>query len=96
MAVPPDVALLDIGMPVMDGYQLATEIRRRVPEHRARLIAVTGYAQPEDRARAHEVGFDLHLTKPVDPEELRRVLERAAHELGAVPRREHPRPAGRA
>jgi signal transduction histidine kinase len=59
----PDIALLDIGLPVMDGYELA----RRMREQRAvYLVAVTGYGQDSDRARARDAGFDRHLVKPVD------------------------------
>ncbi len=61
----PEVCLLDIGLPVMDGYELAARIRELVPEP-PRLIALTGYGRPHDRARSQQVGFDLHLVKPVD------------------------------
>jgi signal transduction histidine kinase/CheY-like chemotaxis protein len=59
----PDAALLDIGLPVIDGYQLARELRIRVPE--IQLIAITGYGQANDRDRALEAGFGAHLVKPV-------------------------------
>ena len=66
----PDVVLLDIGLPGMDGYEVAVRLRE-IPETRAScLIALTGYGQPADRARAREAGFDHHLTKPADPDEL--------------------------
>ena len=62
----PDVAILDIGLPGMDGYELATRIRR-MPEHgKLRLLALTGYGQPEDAASTREAGFDVHLVKPID------------------------------
>lgn len=71
----PDVALVDIGLPLMDGYQLARRFRQ-LPELRAtRLFAVTGYGQLSDRLRSAEAGFDRHLVKPVDLEELRRLIE---------------------
>jgi PAS domain S-box-containing protein len=71
----PDVALLDIGMPGMDGYQVARQLRS-LPEGKGmRLIAVTGYGQPADRDLALEAGFDSHLTKPVDLGELVKVME---------------------
>jgi signal transduction histidine kinase/CheY-like chemotaxis protein len=60
------VAILDIGLPVMDGYELAERIRATLGEHAPRLIALTGYGQESDRVRAREAGFAYHLTKPVD------------------------------
>ncbi|MFN3652153.1 MAG: ATP-binding protein [Armatimonadota bacterium] len=75
LADPPDIALLDIGLPKLDGYHLARELARRLDGTRPRMIAMTGYGQPEDRRRALSSGFDDHLVKPVDPDELRRVLE---------------------
>ena len=59
----PDAALLDIGLPVMDGYELAAALRGKLPK--IRLIALTGYGAPNDRQRTREAGFDAHLTKPV-------------------------------
>jgi len=73
----PDVALVDIGLPSMDGYQLARRLRQ-LPELRAtRLFAVTGYGQLADRVRSAQAGFDRHLVKPVDLEELRRLIDAA-------------------
>jgi CheY-like chemotaxis protein len=70
---PPDVVLCDIGLPGMSGYDVARELR--AARGRAlRLIAVSGYAQPEDLARAAEAGFDGHVAKPADPEQLERIL----------------------
>jgi CheY-like chemotaxis protein len=69
----PEVALVDIGLPGLDGYRLAHELRARVGEH-IRLVAITGYGGPEGRNRALAAGFDVHLVKPVQPEELARTL----------------------
>jgi CheY-like chemotaxis protein/anti-sigma regulatory factor (Ser/Thr protein kinase) len=62
----PDIAILDIGLPVMDGYELAGRMRVELGKDVPRLIALTGYGQDSDRARAREAGFAEHLTKPVD------------------------------
>ncbi|MDI1446394.1 ATP-binding protein [Polyangium sp. 6x1] len=61
----PDIALLDIGLPVMDGYELAHRLRERPELERLRLIAVTGYGQESDRSLSRKAGFDAHLVKPV-------------------------------
>jgi PAS domain S-box-containing protein len=63
----PDVAILDIGMPKMNGYTVARGIRERMGEAQPLLIAVTGWGQEEDRHRSTAAGFDHHLVKPVDP-----------------------------
>ena len=70
----PEVALLDIGLPVMDGYQLARGLRELLPDGALRLVAMTGYGQPEDRLRSNAAGFDAHLVKPIDLGQLRDVL----------------------
>jgi CheY-like chemotaxis protein len=62
----PDLALLDIGMPGMDGHQLAEAIRRDPGLRHTVLAAITGWGSGEDRERSHRAGFDHHLTKPVD------------------------------
>jgi len=72
----PQVALVDIGLPGIDGYQVASEIRARAPDLMIRLIALTGYGRPSDKKRALGAGFDMHLVKPVDPEELHQLLIR--------------------
>jgi len=63
----PDVAILDIGMPKMNGYTLAARIREVMREAKPLLIAVTGWGQEEARLRSKAAGFDHHLVKPVDP-----------------------------
>jgi signal transduction histidine kinase/ActR/RegA family two-component response regulator len=70
----PDVALLDIGMPEMDGYSAAKAIRQQRGGVDAYLIAITGWGQHEDKRRALEAGFAAHVTKPVDPNALRDLL----------------------
>lgn len=71
----PDFILLDIGLPDMNGYEVAKRLRQLQQITNVRLIAITGYGQDEDRRRSKEAGMDLHLVKPVDPKELRDVLE---------------------
>jgi CheY-like chemotaxis protein len=74
-AVPfePDVGLVDIGLPDFDGYEVARRLRAKLGAT-IRLIALTGYGQPEDRRRVLEAGFDAHVVKPVDPNDLPRIL----------------------
>lgn len=71
----PDIALVDIGLPGIDGYEVARQIRALGPPQPF-LVALTGYGRPEDRQRAAEAGFDTHLVKPVDPTDLTAVLGR--------------------
>ena len=78
----PDVAILDIGMPKMNGYSVAKSIRSRSNETQPLLIAVTGWGQEEDRRRSKEAGFDHHLVKPVDPAALSALL--ASRPLGGT------------
>ncbi len=70
----PDVILLDIGLPGMDGYQVAQELRGRPGSAEVVLIAMTGYGREEDRRRTREAGFDQHLVKPLDLDDLERLL----------------------
>ncbi|GHA84071.1 hypothetical protein GCM10007067_22830 [Lysobacter bugurensis] len=70
----PDVCLLDIGLPDMDGNELARALRRNAATAKATLVAVTGYGQETDRKNTSEAGFDHHLVKPVDPVALGAVL----------------------
>jgi CheY-like chemotaxis protein len=62
----PEIAILDIGMPGLSGYEVAQRIRARQRDQHVTLIAVTGWGQESDKARAAEAGFDHHFTKPVD------------------------------
>jgi two-component system CheB/CheR fusion protein len=70
----PDIVLLDIGLPDMDGYEVARQLRKSGASKGMTLIAVTGYGLPSDRTRSAEAGFDHHLTKPVEAEDLIRLL----------------------
>ena len=71
----PDVVLCDIGLPGMDGYAVAGSLRSEPATRAARLVALTGYGRESDRQRTREAGFDLHLVKPLEPLELKRLLE---------------------
>jgi CheY-like chemotaxis protein len=73
----PDVALIDIGLPDIEGYEVARELRRELGQSVC-LVALTGYGQPEDRDRSQAAGFDEHLVKPVDPGQLAETLGRLA------------------
>lgn len=77
----PDVVLLDIGLPGMDGYEVARNLRIEPSCQRAFLVAVTGWGQEDDRARARQHGFDAHLTKPADPDEVRRLVASVARRV---------------
>jgi len=70
----PDVALIDIGLPEMDGYEVARRVRRAAAEKRVRLIAMTGYGQAVDRQNAMQAGFDAHIVKPASAEKIMRAL----------------------
>jgi CheY-like chemotaxis protein len=74
----PDVALVDIGLPGIDGYELAARLREMDVGRSMRLVALTGYGQERDFRRSREAGFDEHLVKPVDFEKLEGVLQRRA------------------
>jgi CheY-like chemotaxis protein len=76
LAAAPEVALVDIGLPDLDGYQVAEQVRANGGDD-IYLIALTGYGQQEDRRRALNAGFNAHLVKPVDPKELARLLSEA-------------------
>ncbi len=70
----PEVAIVDIGMPGLDGYAVARRVRAELAGQSPRLVALTGYGREEDREKARRAGFDSHLTKPASPKELRRAL----------------------
>jgi CheY-like chemotaxis protein len=70
----PEIVLLDLGMPGMDGYDVARRIRQHRKYKDVVLIALTGWGQPEDRKRSNEAGFDHHLVKPVEVDALQALL----------------------
>jgi len=76
LALRPDVALIDLGLPGLDGYEIARQLRAVDDRRSILLVAVTGYGSPEDRERSLLAGFDVHLVKPVDPDLLAGVLAR--------------------
>jgi CheY-like chemotaxis protein len=71
----PDVAIVDVGLPEMDGFEVARRIRGDAKYSRVQLIALTGYGQREDRQHAMDAGFDVHLVKPVEPLQLVRLFD---------------------
>jgi PAS domain S-box-containing protein len=85
-ALRPDLLLLDVGMPVMNGLEVATAVRAESWSDATRIVALTGWGKDEDRQRALAAGFDRHMTKPVDPEALRQLLAELAAQIEAVPR----------
>ena len=84
----PDVVLLDVGLPCMDGYQVARRLRNDLRLRDAFVVSLTGYGQDSDLWRSREAGCDRHLLKPVDPEVLERLLasrKEARHEETELP-----------
>jgi len=81
-AVDPDIAIIDIGLPDISGYEVARAIRAANP--RAFLVALTGWGEPSDITRAREAGFDRHLLKPVDSALLREIVSEAARGRGEI------------
>ena len=82
VAFEPQIAFVDIGMPRMDGFEVARRLRERLGR-RVRLVALTGWGQDEDRRRSREAGFDHHLTKPPEPEVLDKLIAECTLERGA-------------
>ena len=72
----PEIALVDIGLPGLNGYEVAQRMRS-TPGGKPFLVALTGYGRTDDRRKALDAGFDAHLVKPVDPDELERLLAAA-------------------
>jgi signal transduction histidine kinase/DNA-binding response OmpR family regulator len=77
----PEAVLLDVGLPQLDGYQVARRLRQMAQTRDALIIGLTGYGMPADRQRGREAGFDHHLLKPADPAELRRLIESGSREM---------------
>jgi len=73
----PDIAFIDIGLPDMDGYELARQVRSALGQDKPLLVALSGFSQRRDRERASSAGFDDHLAKPANPADLRRLLTQA-------------------
>jgi CheY-like chemotaxis protein len=81
----PELILLDIGMPRMNGYDVCRRIRQQPWGHDVVIIALTGWGQDQDRQQSQEAGFDLHLVKPVDPADLLDLLARNAWPPRSLP-----------
>jgi signal transduction histidine kinase len=77
----PDIAFIDIGLPDMDGYELARQIRSALGAQKPLLVALSGFSQRRDRERASHAGFDDHLAKPASPADLKRLLNQAGRAL---------------
>jgi len=85
LAQPPDVVLLDIGLPGMSGYAVAKRLNEIHWDNRPLIVAISGFCQEVDHQRSTECGVDLHLDKPADPERLRSLLEQHRRRVtGAV------------
>ena len=89
LSQPPDVAFVDIGLPRMDGYEVARTIRRSDQGSNVYLVALTGYGRPEDRARALAAGFDVYLVKPLEIHRVTELMERRPRRGG--PRDDRPK-----
>lgn len=73
----PDLMLIDIGLPDIDGYEVARRLRQRPEFEKMILVALTGYTQEEYKQRAYDAGFDAHFAKPMDFAELEKIKRRA-------------------
>jgi CheY-like chemotaxis protein len=81
----PDVVLLDISLPGMNGYEVAERLRARPELAQTVLVAMTGYGQAEDKSQTRRAGFTLHLVKPVEPDVLQKLLSDLGATRGAGP-----------
>jgi CheY-like chemotaxis protein len=84
-AFQPQVVLLDLNLPAMDGYEVARKLRERPETHEAVLAAVSGWGQPEDKRRSRDAGFDRHFVKPVDPKIITKLLSDARRGREGLP-----------
>jgi len=75
----PDVALIDIALPDLDGYEVARRLRARHPDRHPTIVAVTGWGPEDDRRKAREAGIDHHIVKPADIDQLQHLLAQLAH-----------------
>jgi CheY-like chemotaxis protein len=78
----PEIVLLDIGMPMLDGYEVARRLRALPEGRNLLLVAMTGWGQEEDKRRTAQAGFDHHLVKPVDPVKLEKLLAEYSKDTG--------------
>ena len=84
LAAQPDAVLLDIGLPDIDGYEVARRLRANPATHFVPLIALTGYGQQRDKEAAASAGFDLHLVKPVEPSRVVEAVEEVLAKSAAL------------
>ena len=84
----PDVALIDIGLPGLDGYQVGRRIREYLNGRPMLMVALTGYGRPADHRKSAEAGFDRHIVKPIDPDELRHLFVDDPEQVGVSSRSE--------
>ena len=89
---PADVALIDIGLPGMDGYNLAQRIREQPQFRTMVLVAQTGWAHDEDRLRSKQAGFDYHLAKPLDHDRLHDILSESIPDTLIASQLQNPNP----
>jgi DNA-binding response OmpR family regulator len=80
----PEIAILDIGLPDLSGFELARELRKRFAGRPLFLAAITGWGKPEDRIKAFTAGFDYHVLKPADQDKLKTILELADRECRPI------------
>jgi CheY-like chemotaxis protein len=80
----PDLVMMDLGMPIMDGFETCRHMRSLAWGQRARIAAVSGWGQPQDRERSKDAGFDEHVIKPVEPHTIERMVQNTLRRSGAT------------